>query len=452
MKRQRQRERRSIFPLGVLILIGCTWPLVAAAAAAPSDELPRELSLDEAVRIARARQPQLRQAHAQSEVAAGRADQARAPLLPQLGGTASYLRFDYSTNGSAVASSGGGGATVVGASAPTVLSAGATASQLIFDFGQNWSKWRGAQATERAQRETEQATGMAVILNVRTAFFGARANKALVGVAREALENQNRHLAQVQAFVEVGTRPEIDLAQARSDQATAELQLINAQSNYATARAQLRQAMGVDGTADFDVTDETLAPVAGEDARPEALTDQALAARPEMRSLAEQLRAAELAIRAVKGSFGPALSLTGGASYRRPDGLPDSWVLNGGLSLSWALLEGGLERGRLHEDSANLDNLRAGVDLQRQQITLEVEQARLALTSSKAAIVAADKALTNARERLRLAEARYQTGVGNAVELGDAQLALTNAGVQKLQAEFQLGVARAQLLKALGQG
>jgi len=55
-------------------------------------------------------------------------------------------------------------------------------------------------------------------------------------------------------------------------------------------------------------------------------------------------------------------------------------------------------------------------------------------------------------QRLRLAEARYQTGVGNAIELGDAQLGVTNAGVQKLQAEFQLGVARAQLLKALGQG
>jgi outer membrane protein len=73
------------------------------------------------------------------------------------------------------------------------------------------------------------------------------------------------------------------------------------------------------------------------------------------------------------------------------------------------------------------------------------------VVSSKAAIGSADKALVNARERLRLAEARYQTGIGNAIELGDAQLAVTNAGVQKLQAEFQLGVARAQLMKALGQ-
>ena len=436
------------------VLWACAWPALTATAA-PSDEIPRLLSLDEAVRIARARQPQLRQSHAQSEAAAGRADQARAPLLPQIGGNASYLYFDYSKNGSTVASGGGGGTTVVGASAPAVLSAGATGTQLIYDFGLNWSRWRGAQASEGAQRETEQATALTVILNVRTAFFGARANKALVAVASEALENQNRHLAQVKDFVEVGTRPEIDLAQARSDQATAELQLINAQSNYATARAQLRQAMGLDGTADFDVTDETIAPVAGEDGRPDALTDQALGARPELRALAEQLRAAELAIRAVKGSFGPALSLTGGASYRRPEGgmnMSDSWVLNGGLTLSWSLLEGGLERGRLREDNANVANLRAGVDLERQQITLEVEQARVAVTSSKAAIVAADKALTNARERLRLAEARYQTGVGNAIELGDAQLALTNAGVQKLQAEFQLGVARAQLLKALGQG
>lgn len=437
--------------LVVGVLFACAGP-AAGAAAAPTDEIPPLLSLDEAVQIARAHQPQLRQARAQSEAAAGRSDQGRAPLLPQLGANASYLYFDYSTNGSSVASGGGGGTTVVGTSAPAVLSAGATATQLITDFGQSWSRWRGARASEDAQRETERATTLTVVLNVRTAFFNARANKALVAVARETLENQNRHLAQVQGFVEVGNRPEIDLAQARSDQATAELQLINAQSNYAIARAQLRQAMGVDGHADFDVTDETIAAVPGEDARPDDLTEQAVAARPELRSLTDQLRATELAIRAVKGSFGPALGLIGGASYRRPEGLQDSWVLSGGLTLSWSLLEGGLERGRLREDNANLANLRAGVDLERQQITLEVEQARVAVTSSKAAIVAADKALTNARERLRLADGRYQTGVGSAIELGDAQLALTNAGVQKLQAEFQLGVARAQLLKALGQG
>jgi len=41
-------------------------------------------------------------------------------------------------------------------------------------------------------------------------------------------------------------------------------------------------------------------------------------------------------------------------------------------------------------------------------------------------------------------------GVGNGIELSDAQLAATNAGFQLLQATLRLDTARAQLQKALG--
>jgi len=58
--------------------------------------------------------------------------------------------------------------------------------------------------------------------------------------------------------------------------------------------------------------------------------------------------------------------------------------------------------------------------------------------------------LTNARERLRLAEERYTLGVGSAIELGDAQVALALAAAQAVQADDKLSTARAQLLRALG--
>ena len=60
-----------------------------------------------------------------------------------------------------------------------------------------------------------------------------------VDVARETLDNQNKHLEQIQSFVDLGRNPTIDLLQARVDQANAEVQLINAQGNYATTRARL---------------------------------------------------------------------------------------------------------------------------------------------------------------------------------------------------------------------
>ncbi|HEX2660527.1 MAG TPA: TolC family protein, partial [Polyangia bacterium] len=87
---------------------------------------------------------------------------------------------------------------------------------------------------------------------------------------------------------------------------------------------------------------------------------------------------------------------------------------------------------------------------QRQQIRLEIEQARLGIRAAQALGAASEDALVNARDRLRLAEGRYQAGVGNIIELGDAQLAQTAAAAQRVQADYQLFTARAQLLKALG--
>jgi outer membrane protein len=81
---------------------------------------------------------------------------------------------------------------------------------------------------------------------------------------------------------------------------------------------------------------------------------------------------------------------------------------------------------------------------------LDLDAARLAVRAAKATSLASQEALQNARERLRLAEQRYQVGVGSSIELGDAQVALTQAGAQLVQADDRLAVARAQLLHALG--
>jgi outer membrane protein len=70
--------------------------------------------------------------------------------------------------------------------------------------------------------------------------------------------------------------------------------------------------------------------------------------------------------------------------------------------------------------------------------------------AAKATIGGAEEALTNAREQLRLAEARYQTGQGSIIELSDAQVAYTTAEAQEVSARYSLAAARAQLLTALG--
>ncbi len=327
---------------------------------------------------------------------------------------------------------------------------GITATQLIWDFGQTWQRRNAARASAEAQEDTERATQLPSDLTIRAAFYTARATRDAVGVAHETLANQNKHVEQIQAFTEVGTRPEIDLLQARTDQANAEVALINAQNDYATARAALNQAMGVEATAGYEVIGAASAPLPGEDAPLETLVDEALRARPDVAAKIAQLRAQDLSNKATAGRYGPALSASTGLTYngREVDNLVWNW--SGGFTLAWPIFEGGLVRATRREGDAQSAALRAEVDITRQQVRVEVDQARLTIIAGKAAIAAAERSLANAKARLDLAEVRYRTGVGNGIELSDAQLAATSAGFQLLQATLKLDTARAQLQKALG--
>jgi len=411
--------------------------IVLVMAALAADPVPQVLTLDQALKTAAERQPQLRQAAASTAAAQARADQARAGLFPQLKLSAGY---DYGTGSFGGATSGPGSS----------YSATVSGSQLVWDFGQTWNRWQSAGATADSAARTEDSAKLAAASHLRSLFSTAHGNKALVGVARETLGNQEKHLQQIQGFVRVGTRPEIDLAQARTDLANARVLLVNAENAYDLARAQLNQAMGVEGSIDYEVADEQLPAVDGEDGTIDDLLKAALPARPEVAAMEQQLRAQELTLSATSGAYWPTLGVgaSAGTGGSQLNALDLNWSV--GPNLSWSFFEGGRTTGAVREARAQLDSLRAQMDQLRQTVRLDVEQARLAVRASKAALTASADAVVNAREQLKLAEGRYQAGVGSVIELGDAQVALTSALAQQVQADQRLAASRAQLLRALG--
>ena len=426
--------------------------LDAENSAAAKKNLP-VLTLAEALRTARAKQPTLRQAESTRMLANAQADGARAPLLPQVIASASYARATANfvqptgTLPNGVVSSAH---TVTSLDTFPFYRMGISASQLIWDFGETLNNFRAARVNAEAQDQSVRVTAMQVDYNVRVAFFTARAAKDMVAVAKATLANQEKHLGQIEGFVQLGRSPEIDLTQARADRATARVALINAENTYDTSRAQLNLAMGVERSVDYELSDDGLTGVEGEDADPSTLVDEAVKARPEMANLTLLITGRELSLKSAKDGHYPQLgfntSLTDNGNS--PDQLVWNW--SGALTLSVPIYLGGSINANVHQAEAQLIGVRAQLDGQRQQVRLDVEQARLSIRAAKALIEAADDAVANTRDRLRLAEGRYQTGVGSIIELGDAQVAETSAEVQRVQAEYQLYTARAQLVKALG--
>ena len=257
-----------------------TPPPLQAQAQPPTQ---RVLTLAEALSIAQERQPQLRQAQASTTAANARVDQSFAPLLPQVNANASYQRsFSPNTSfGTADPSSG-----IIRREG---FNAGLSVNQLIWDFGRTTGRWRVSQQNAAAQANTEEQTQSNVLANVQTTYFNALAQQALVQVAEETLQNQQSHLDQVRAQVQVGTRAEIDLLQQQTLVANARLQLIQARNNSATLKAQLNQAMGLEGPTDYAVREEVIALVQGEDSPAGTLVDTAFGNRAYLAATDHQL-------------------------------------------------------------------------------------------------------------------------------------------------------------------
>ncbi len=455
------RQRASAPCTGVLVamLVALLWPVTASSAGDASTDTSsaRALTLSQAEASALRSQPALRQARALTDAAQGRVEEARSGYLPQATATGLYERTTANfvprpgAIPSTAASTGTGSTTnnSLGRSF-NFYSFGITGSQLIYDFGQTSNRWSAASANRDASQMSELTTEEQALLNVRAAYFLARADEDLITVARETLSNQEKHLNQIQAFVGAGIRPEIDLAQARTAVSNARVQLVTANNNRAVALAQLEQAMGLSEHIDYVLADSALAPVGGEDGPLENLVNNALGVRPELAMIQRQRRADELTVSSLRGGYGPSLSAIGSVTDGGTEisNLVANWFV--GVSLNWNILQGGLTKGQVHEANGNLAALVAQEDNLRLTVRVQVEQAQLGVRAAKETISASQDALLNARDQLRLAEARYAQGLGSVIELGDAQVAVTAAAAQDVQARFNLSAARAQLMSALG--
>ncbi|MBN1946920.1 MAG: TolC family protein [Bradymonadales bacterium] len=420
---------------------------MALPGSAQETEEPSLLTLEQALATTLANHPSLGQAEASLRSAQARSDQAFSSLLPQVSASIGYERS------SANSPSQANGVTGESHGLFDTFNSfrfGLSASQLLWDFGQTNNRRRATETTEEIERDNRDLTIQQALLDTRLAYFNATATQAMVQVALDSVANQQRHLEQIEAFVEMGTRPQIDLIQARSDLANARLLLINAENAFELARLDLNLAMGVTGPTDYRLAGDVMPPLEGENDSSGQLLEEALASRLDLSVVDLRIQSQDHQRRAARAAYWPTLSAVASMSEAGSQFDEMAWNFGVGVNLNWSFYQGGRLRAQVREADAELSALQFQRDLVRQQVHSEVEQARLAIRAALSAVEAARESVALAEEQLRLAEGRYENGVGSAIELSDAQLRLTTARADMVQADYNLASARARLLAALG--
>src|SRR5262245_17282512 len=424
-------------------------PQVTAPPAGPTGSAPplplqyvgKALSLEEAVAIGLAGQPQIQARLFDYAAARYRVTQAISPLLPQITSSVTATR----THQTSLTTTPNSVPVLINRQLDQTLFAQVALSQLLFDFGKTFAATDAARKLATVALESLELQRQLIVLAVREAFTNINFSVRLIAVAQQSFDRAQLNLRSARGFYEVGTRPKSDVARAEVDVANARLDLIRARNAERLARVALATAMGLPATTPLQIQDNLVyQPVTMDRSR---LAEEALRMRPEYRQARLNAEANVARLRRAQRDFFP--DITGGGFYgaARTD-MNEIWELN--LSLNWTLFDGGNRIARYREARANLDAAEARVKASELDISREVEQSVNNVIEADERIQAAQVAVVSAQENFRLAQGRFDAGVGTILELTDAQLALTQAQNTEAQALADYRIALARLDRAVG--
>lgn len=431
--------------VAAFLIAGCLSPTVSGAdESAPPVKPGDTLNVDRCVSIALERHPQLSAAKSTVRASESRIGQAVAAYLPQINASGSYSKIKTPSGSISTSDSA---SIVSGSRKHDQYSGSITASQLLYDFGktpnQIWIQKYGAEAA-RGDLGGTQGT---LILTVRQAYYGLLAAQRSRDIAKEVVIQFEQHLQQAQGFYEVGTKPKFDVIKAQADLSTAKLNLIRAENALRIAKVTLNNAMGLPDAPDYTIEDSL--DVVKKELPLAAAVELANRNRPELLAAQSRVKAADEQVSFAYKGFFPSISATGSYNRSGQDFFPpEGW--NAGVTMTWGLFNGFQTVHQVKEAKANLDTARSNHELLKQNVLLEVQQAYLQLLQAKESIPTAEIGVQQATENLEIANGRYNAGVGNPIEVTDAQITYVNAKNAYTQALYDYQVAAASLERAIG--
>jgi outer membrane protein len=322
-------------------------------------------------------------------------------------------------------------------------------NQLVTDFGQTRDLTRSASLRARSETSTADAVRQQVLFQVEQAYFRALSAGAVLEAARAAVNTRAVTLRQIRALAESAMRSTLDVRFAEVALSQAQLDLEQAENAAAGAQANLSAALGLNSSATFHLSDEPLAGAL--DSTPDARIQEALSKRPELAALNLDREAARRYAEAEAKLKLPTVSLLGVAGGM-PAGdprLPDNYAA-AGVNINIPILNGGLFSARREEAEQRAVKAANDASDLAIQVARDVRVAWLEATTAARRMDVTATLLAQANEALRLAQTRYDAGLGGIVELSQAQLNQTSAEIQNASARYEYQSRRAALDYATG--
>jgi len=441
-----------LFPIPRVVLgLGLALALLLPGGGAAADlPEPAGLTLEKGIEIALARHPLLKGKSAEIASAEAAIGLATSSYYPQVTASAGYERFEH----------------------PAVFfrPSGATAENLgdtigpLDDFTARlearWTLWDGG--VRRAERDASvarsggasadrEAARQQVIYGVREAFFDHVTALRLEDVGEKSVSRAREHLSLAKERFKAGAVPKADVYKAQVDLADAELSLVSARSVVRSTMARLNTAMGMPAETEMNVVPPAESRVPPGEIDLAAGLSTAASRRPEVKAASLSVTVSEAGIRKARAAYLPRLAASGTAGVRDTDFVPEEKDWTAGVTLSWPLFTGYARGYEIKRAEADVDKEQARYQNLLNRVGEEVVVAHSKIRETYEAIQAAEVMLVDARESLRMAEERYTAGAGTILDLLDAQVAMTRAEVNAVEASLSHQTAYSRFLLATGE-
>lgn len=437
----------------LLVCVLCSMPRSLTVPLAAQEAPTVRLSLSEAQDRALAASHRLAEARARADTAEATVAVRQAADRPIVGLGAGYTRTNHVTEFSLLGPTGA--LRVLYPDAPDNYRTRLDLQWPIYNGGRSDALERAARAEASAAAADIGAAQADLRLEVARAFWALVTARAATAVLDRSLARAQANLNDVRQRLNAGLVPPNDVASAEAQESRQRMLLIETRNQSDQSSAELARLIGVDvmqriePAADLDLTGPAAASL-------ETLVAGARAARMDRRALEQRITAAEEQRVAAEGGRKPAIAITGGFDYARPnpdifpraDRWDDSW--DAGVSATWALWDGGRSQAESAQARSTADAARQRLAEFDSIVALEVRQRLLDIDSGQAAVGAAEDAVRAATEARRVIAERYQAGVAIQTELLDADVVLLQAELDRTRAIAAVRLAEARLARATG--
>ena len=406
-------------------------PVPLGADGKPLMKIYGKLSLEECVNLALANSPSAVSAQLARQNAHVNLNLAKSQFLP----TAS-AGFDSRYNmGASVHDYG---ASNVAASANLTLSG-------LTDLARNV---RMQQISVEQAELNFQSVKNDIVRNVRKKYYILLAAQRTVDIrtqSREVYEDQYKRTSE---YYRLGLRPKVDVTTAEVNLNNESLRLIKAKNAVKTASASLANTLGVTTAAILQVEEDVSFD------QPNLTLEEAVKTayenRPDVQSSVLDLRLGDLKVSQAKAGYFPTVSLSAGYTKSGDSLYLDSENAHVGVGIEIPLFNAFRTYNSVKQANIALENTRNNSRSLLNNVFLEVQNAYIALDEAAESIPLAELNAQKAKENMELARGRYNEGIGDMIELKDAEVAYTDAQISLLTARYDYGAAVADLKQAMG--